>query len=990
MNSQAPSIDLDELVAGLRAIDDPEARARLLDRERDPSSIRRIAERLKDEADSDSYLGTSSWSGDIVALGTRAGMPTVVALGRMAEALTLFYQDRIPEALTVFDEASGIFRAHGDEVGWARTQIGRTAPCAMLGRFDEALERAQEARAILEAAGEHAYLVRIDMNLSLLLERMNRPIEALGYSERALAAYRGAAPSHYAMHTLQNHALLLWRIGRVREAIESYQAARAGYLALGSPTDAARQDLHLGAAYLALGRYAEAVHALIAARRDLGAADAGYLAACAGMSLAECFVRLGRFHEAINVATASGEAFRLCKTTLEGVQTLIWKALAYSGLHDQETALGALESAADLLASDAGLASYQATLDVSRAQLLLETGRVADAGMLLARAIPALRQAGLSVETATAQAFWGETLVEDQQFTEAVSVTDEILAVADREGLDWLAARALHLRAQVALRRGDDTNSWKALTAATRRLDNVHRHIAWDDRVTSAGASIRIYRDAMALALRRGDPVMALHYAERSKARALADHLQAGIDVRPHARDQRSAALIAELEELRERYAWLGSARSAPSEAAAPLAALRWAAAPVEEPKRVELARIEQRRAAIWRELQVSNPAYRGEAALRLLDEAEGDLDESAAQAWIGSLHAALGRRNDSALLEYSALGDDLLLFVVRAGAVRVARLPGADREVRRLVPLLRLNIESSAVAAGYGGGAMPARAANMRSVLRRLYAVLLAPAAALLEGAGSLIIVPHGSAHHVPFHALHDGGQYLIERAEIAYAPCATLIDLFDQRYLHLSALRDSPRQGALALAYASDGTLPHVGREGQAVVGALGGRLLVKEQATSGALRAGAGECTVLHFATHGVFRPDEPLFSALHLYDGPLSTMDVFSLDLSCSLVTLSACETALGMAGAGDELMGLSRAFLYAGAASLVPSLWRVEDRSTSELMAVFYTILRQGTGKAQALRQAQLALLHNTIDAGSDYSAPFFWAPFQLIGHTGPL
>ncbi|MGH2391406.1 MAG: tetratricopeptide repeat protein, partial [Chloroflexota bacterium] len=635
MNGRAPSIDLEELIAGLRATDDPDARARLLDRERDPSSIRRIAERLKDEADSDSYLGTFSWSSDIVALGTRAGMPTVVALGRMAEALTLFYQDQIPEALTVFDEASGIFRVHGDEVGWARTQIGRTAPCAMLGRFDEALERAQEARAILEAAGEHAYIVRIDMNLSLLLERMNRPREALDYSERALAAYRGAAPSHYAMHALQNHALLLWRIGRVREAIESYQEARAGYLALGSATDAARQDLHLGAAYLALGRYAEAVTALMAARRALGAADAGYLAACAGMSLAECFVRLGRFHEAINVATAAGETFTQCKTTLEGVQTLIWKALAYSGLHDQETALGTLESAADLPASDDSLASYQATLDVSRAQLLLETGRAADAGMLLARAIPALRQAGLSVETATAQAFWGETLIEDHRFTEAASVAGEVLAVADREGLDWLAARALHLRAQAALRRGDDTGSWKALTAATRRLDHVHRHIAWDDRVTSAGASIRIYRDAMALALRRGDPVMALHYAERSKARALADHLRAGIDVRPRVRDQRSAVLIAELEELRERYAWLGSAHSAPSEATAPLAALRWATAPPrEESKRVEMARIEQRRAEIWRELQVSNPAYRGEAALSLLDEAGGDLDESAAQVW--------------------------------------------------------------------------------------------------------------------------------------------------------------------------------------------------------------------------------------------------------------------------------------------------------------------------------------------------------------------
>jgi tetratricopeptide (TPR) repeat protein len=989
-------IDLEDLVATLATTDDADGRVRILERASDPGLARAVAERLKEEADRARTHNTtlsSRWCGDIVALGTLAGLPTVVALGRMAEALTLFAQDRISESLSVFDEASSLFRTHGDEVGWARTQIGRTAPCAMLGRFAEALERAQEARAILDAAGEQMYVARMDTNLAMLLEHMNRPAEALGHSERALAAYRSADQGYYSMLVLGNHAFLLWRLGRVREALASFQEARQGYIALGATVSAARQDLHIGSAYLALGRYAEAVHALTAARRDMIAADATYLAADAGLSLAECYVRLGRFHEAIEVAADSRDRFTQCKTALESVQTLLWEAQAYTGLREQEAALRTLDEAAGMLAQDDALVSYRATLDVSRAQLLLETGRMAEAGALLAGAIPALRGAGLSVETAAAQVLWGDVLVEENRLAEASSVAGEILAVAYREGLDWLAARALHLCGLAAMRRGDGAAAGTALAAAVRHLDAMHHYIAWDDRVTFASTSIRLYADAMALAIQQGQTAVALHYAERAKARALADHLQAGIDVRPRARDTRSAALIAELQALRERYAWLGTAYGKTPTEAAPAMAVRWAAGAVhDEAERDEIRRLEQRMAEIWRELQVSNPAYRGEAAALNLPEADESNvgDENAAQRWVDALQSALGESDRVALVEYSALGDDMLLFVVRAAEVRVVRLPGACVDVRRLVPLVRLNVESCAAAARHGGAALRALGTAMRGLLRRLHSALLAPAESLLEGVTRLVVVPHGAAYHVPFHALHDGRQYLIERLEIAYAPCASLVEHFEQRHRLLAATRGAQRRGALALACSSGGMLPHVEVEAQAVVAALGGSLLSEEDATLDALRAGALDCAVLHLAAHGVFRPDEPLFSALHLQDGPLSTLDVFGLDLTCSLATLSACETALGMAGAGDELVGLSRAFLYAGTPSLVPSLWKVEDRSTAALMAVLYAALRQGASKAAALREAQLALLNNAVGAGSDWSAPFFWAPFQLIGHTGPL
>jgi CHAT domain-containing protein len=149
-------------------------------------------------------------------------------------------------------------------------------------------------------------------------------------------------------------------------------------------------------------------------------------------------------------------------------------------------------------------------------------------------------------------------------------------------------------------------------------------------------------------------------------------------------------------------------------------------------------------------------------------------------------------------------------------------------------------------------------------------------------------------------------------------------------------------------------------------------------------------AGQFAVLHLATHGAFHPDEPLLSALDLSDGRITTLDVFELDLRCSLVTLSACETALGAEGAGDELMGLSRAFLYAGAPALVLSLWKVEDRSTSILMERFCQGLAAGIGIGSALRHAQLALLRHETALGDHAAAPYFWAPFQLIGDPGPI
>jgi CHAT domain-containing protein len=139
------------------------------------------------------------------------------------------------------------------------------------------------------------------------------------------------------------------------------------------------------------------------------------------------------------------------------------------------------------------------------------------------------------------------------------------------------------------------------------------------------------------------------------------------------------------------------------------------------------------------------------------------------------------------------------------------------------------------------------------------------------------------------------------------------------------------------------------------------------------------------VLHIAAHGQHRIDQPDFSYIQIGDGQLLTDDLLQYDLSYELVTLSACETGRANVAAGDELIGLGRGFLYAGAGSLIASLWRVDDAITVEWMDTFYSGLQAGKSKATALRDADLALI-----AERPGLHPAFWGAFQLIGNGDPL
>ncbi|HET8841365.1 MAG TPA: CHAT domain-containing protein, partial [Ktedonobacteraceae bacterium] len=343
-------------------------------------------------------------------------------------------------------------------------------------------------------------------------------------------------------------------------------------------------------------------------------------------------------------------------------------------------------------------------------------------------------------------------------------------------------------------------------------------------------------------------------------------------------------------------------------------------------------------------------------------------------------------------VLEYYLAGQDLYLFQLTRSTIDVHCVQGAAPKLERLMALWRVNLELAAQASSardYTNFANLHK--NGLGLLQRLYQILLAPVASLLPSYTHLTIIPYGMLHYLPFHCLFDGEKFLVERLDISYLPATALLDVCQQRGQRIRA-RGVNLRNSLVMGLSDHGRLTFATREAEVVALRLGARCVLNEAATAALLSEIAPVCPIVHIAAHGLFRLDAPNFSSIKLADRQLSTIEVFNLDLSaCSLVTLSACETGRASIGGVDEVIGLGRGFLYAGAASLLPTLWKVDDASSAELMEIFYQALLSGYTKAAALASAQRAFLSRAGVAGRLYYLhPYFWGAFQLIGDAGEL
>lgn len=320
----------------------------------------------------------------------------------------------------------------------------------------------------------------------------------------------------------------------------------------------------------------------------------------------------------------------------------------------------------------------------------------------------------------------------------------------------------------------------------------------------------------------------------------------------------------------------------------------------------------------------------------------------------------------DETLVEYYYTDKDLYAFVLTSQGLSAIRLESGN--LAEEIKAFRKSLENVS-------------SASYEMLSRQLFNKLMKPVEVSLS-TRKLIIVPHGVLHYLPFYALHDGRDYVIERYSIRMLPSASIIN-------YLQRQKVTKPGDILAFGNPDLGDpkydLSYAQNEAIAVSKTLPrSKVLLRKDATETALRKFGPGFSYIHFATHAEFDADKPLYSALLLAmdaenDGRLTVDKLYSMKLNADLVTLSACETGLGKVANGDDVVGLTRGFLYAGSNSIVSSLWKVDDQATGDLMTGFYNALKK-TGKREALRQAQLS-------AQKKYPHPYYWASFQLTGNA---
>ncbi len=931
--------------------------------------------------------------------------PVLTALAQWTLGNVLIYAGDFAACLEAYQAAEAVYAAQGDGLAVARLQGNRVFALVNLGRHAEALALAETARQGLAAAGQadSVYAATLAMNAGVAQRQSGDYAAALAAYERGRAIFEALGHVVQAARMDINRAKALEKLDRFREAAALLETARATLQEHGVTLDVARADLNRGYLAFRRGRYGEAVERYEQARAGFAALGNEMEEATVDYGLAQVYLALNLFAEAYEQADRSRQAFAGRGMTRYAIQATVWQAAAAWGL-GRATEAATLFAQARAGLTERGEAIEVAILDLQRAALLAQDGQTQTALDTARSAAGVLERHGLSVRLAQARLTLADCLLAVGCVDEAAALYAAALDVAEREELPTLAYRARYGQGRAAESRGDDAAAADEYAAAIAHLETIHHGLRLDEfQASFRDDKLAVYEAAARLALRRGDVAAAFDMVEQSRAGALLDLLVLSVGeglargLEPLTAGDAADELLRRLQALREEWHWHVSRLDG------------YAPADEDQPDRADEVRlretvraIEGRLGEVWRQLRLRQPnppapfpTREGGGPPPRVGEGPGPWSGpvGAEEGWfpearrlsLAEVQARLPA--DAALVEYYAVGDELLAFLARPDGADVVALGATVEEVEALVGAWRFDLDSlRLLRPELSPGRLAALETEGRDHLRRLYRALVAPLAGRLTACRQLIVAPHRAIHYLPLAVLHDGQGYLVERFETSYLPTASLLQALAPSGSVTRVLpSDLPSRPALILAHSDGGRLPHVLAEARQVADILAGAwLFVEEEATEARLREFGPACGLLHLATHGAFRSDNPLFSWLRLAgDARLTVRDVYGLRLPhAALVTLSACETGLGGLRGGDVL-GLSQGFLAAGARALLLSLWAVDDASTAQLMAAFYRRLMAGEGRAAALRGAQLAVR-------GQYPHPFHWAGFVLVGASGRL
>lgn len=872
------------------------------------------------------------------------------ALALRAKANALWMLGDCKTAGEFFSEAADLFEKTGNFSELGRTLSTSIQALALLGDYPAAFAAADRAREIFTRLGDSWRLARLDINVANVYHRQNHFAQALSSYKRAYEQLLEQNDAEAIGVSLHNMAVCLIALDDFHGALATYQRMREFCQQADMPLLVTQADYNIAYLYYLRGDYNRALELLRSSREScLRNGDKYHLALC-DLDESEIYLELRLIEEAAEMARKSFEQFQALGINYEAGRSLANMAVAAGLQGEAQRSVKLFAQAKEIMLGEKNQV-WPSLLDLYQALVLFEAGDLAEARRLCEAALEFFGPSQMRSKYVLSTSLLARILLKAGELAEAATCCRRAVMGAAALDAPILTYEAELVMGQIHEALGERNEAQEAYQRARAALDTLRSSLQTEElKIAFMKNKTEVYARLVQLCLngecRQSSMEEAFGYMEEAKSRALRDLIFGRLQLHSNGGSAEDDT-ARRLRNLREELNWYY--------------------------RRIEREQLSQEGVSpeLVESLRLRARAHEQELLRLMREDLPSDVQsrtwQSSATASLRDIRESLG--SDAALVEYYGIGDRLVAAVLTADRLEFVPLAQVDGLNRRL-RMLQYQISKFRLGREYVSAFEEGLLRATQNHLKGIYDDVFAPVRHLLK-TRHLVIVPYGPLHSLPFHALFDGQQFLIDNFTISYAPSASIHALCHGQ---TRALR-----GPSLILGVEDPKTPFVRQEVEAVAAVVPDpELRLGNRASEQALREEGARSHMVHVATHGYFRQDSPMFSAIRLADSYLSLYDLYHMDLPVDLLTLSGCVTGLNVIAGGDELLGLARGLLFAGARSLLLSLWDVDDRSTAEFMKVFYSNLLGRRDKAEALRTAML-------ETRTHYAHPYYWAPFRLMG-----
>ncbi|HEV2102685.1 MAG TPA: CHAT domain-containing protein [Candidatus Acidoferrum sp.] len=952
MPPSRPKISSEELVVQLGELSTDAARRKFLAKHKKlfrQSTIEQLAklvvQRVRVSTNEALHLAEAAI---LIAKRLRRKEAHALALRAMANALYSTGNHRA--AIEHHQRAGKLYESLGNSKEMARTLSSSIQPMILVGEYEQAFQSFERAREIFTRLDDRWRLARLEINVGNIYHRQDRFEESIAHYENAYRELMPYKDSEGIAVVLSNMAVCLISLNDFPRALATYQRARSFCHEYNMPLLVAQADYNIAYLYYLRGEYSHAIEALYAARRACEATGDAYHFALCHLDLSDIYLELNLSEEAREMAHEGFLRFEKLGMGYEAAKTLANEATAYAQQGKTVQALERFAKAREMFGRENNLV-WPWLIDLYQGLLLFHEGRFFEARRLCAAAAAFFDQSVLHGKAVLAHLLLARIALRVSDPAEAQKETDLSLARLVHLQTPVLAYQARLLQGQLAQARNDRPAALRAYLEAKESLETMRSRLQAEElKISFLKNRMQVYEALLDLFI-SGDgsdatPEEALAWMEAAKSRSMIEMIFQSGQSLPLGETGQSD-LVRRIRDLREELNWYYH--------------------------RIELEQLrpEEKSGERLDNLQKKAQSHEKELLQTLRElparERENTTLEAPSGLSVERLQSALPP--GTTLIEYFSAGDRILAAVLNRGDIHILPVTVLPR-VTHILQLLRFQLSKFRMGSEYVRKFEEPLLRATQSHLESLYGELIAPVRQYCSGK-RLVIVPHGPLHFLPFHALRTDEEYLCDAFTISYAPSASVFFACQEKLA-------SANTSSLVFGIA-DERAPQILDEAQSVAAILPqSSLRTGSQASVSVLRDQGSHAGLLHIATHGVYRQDNPMFSGIRLGDGYLNLFDLYQMRLNANLVALSGCATGMNFVAAGDELLGLQRGLFYAGASTLLLSLWDVHDQSTAELMKLFYREYLRTGEMAGALQHAMQQLRQQNPH-------PYFWAPFVLVG-----